>query len=396
LSRLICGNTLTQLLGDHGADVIKVESLQGDTLRSWRTEGIEAHWKNLARNKRSLSLDLREPRALEIIRRLVPEAQILVESFRPGTLEKMGLSTAELHLLNPGLVIVRISGWGQTGPYAPKPGFGSLVEGMSGFAAMSGYPDRAPLLPPCPIADAIAGHAGALAAMLALRHVEVSGGRGQVIDIPLFDPIFSILGPEAAIYKITGRIRQRTGSRSTNSAPRNVYPTKDRKWVALSASIQQMAIRVFDAIGHPELRDDPRFSTNPARVANADALDAIVGDFIRQKTQAENIAYFDRAEVTIGPIYDIAQVVDDAHFQERQAIVELPDRDIGRFPMTGIVPRLELTPGDFVRPAPLLGEHSREILYEIGFTDEQIDVLRAAGVVREPASDEQVGNDVAP
>lgn len=383
LSRLICGNTLTQLLGDHGADVIKVEPPQGDTLRSWRKKGIEAHWKTLSRNKRSISLNFRSDDANAILVRLIASANVLVESFRPGTLENMGLAPDVLLARNPRLVIVRISGWGQTGPYALRPGFGTLVEGMSGFAAMSGYPDRGPLLPPNAMADAIAGYAGAMAAMIALRSVEVSGGGGQIIDLPLFDPLFSILGPEAAHYAITGQVKQRSGSRSSNAAPRNVYQTSDGKWVALSASIQQMAMRLFQAIDRPELCDDPRFSTNHARVANVDALDEIVGAFIATKTQEENLHYFEAREITIGPIYDISQIMRDPHMQYRETIVELPDRQMGAFPMSGIVPRMTGTPGNFYRPAPELGEHTRQVLGEIGYGEPEIAHFVRSGAVIE-------------
>jgi formyl-CoA transferase len=381
LSRLVCGNTLTQLLGDYGADVIKVEPPQGDTLRAWRMNGIEAHWKNLARNKKSLALNFRTPQAINLIKQLAANAAVLVESFRPGTLEDMGLGPDVLLSINPKLVVVRISGWGQSGPYRERPGFGSLVEGMSGLAALSGFADREPLLPPFALADAVAGYAGAMSTLIALRHAEASGGKGQVIDLPLFDPLFSILGPEAAHYQLSGKIKQRAGSRSSNAAPRNVYRTKDGRWIALSASIQQMAMRLFVAIGRPELCEDPRFKTNAARVANVDALDQIIGAFIAQKTQAANLEFFEAAEITIGPIYDIGQIVDDPHFQERETIVELPDGDVGQFAMNGIVPRMLGTPGEFFGPAPKLGEHNHEVLEGLGLDAASIEGLYDAGVI---------------
>ena len=254
LSRLFAGNMLTQMLGDFGAEVIKVEPPAGDTLRAWRTEGVATHWKIYARNKKSLCLELRKPAAP----RARPRARALgracfVESFRPGTLEKMGLAPDALLALNPKLVIVRISGWGQDGPYRRRPGFGTLVEGMSGFAAINGFADREPVLPPMYLADGVAGLYGASAAMIALREVEQNGGRGQVIDLPLLDPLFAILGPQAANYRLTGKVKPRTGSRSTNSAPRNAYRCKDGRYVGLSASTQKMAERLFRAIGRPDL-----------------------------------------------------------------------------------------------------------------------------------------------
>jgi formyl-CoA transferase len=372
---------LTQLLADYGAEVVKVEPPQGDTLRAWRMNGVEAHWKNLARNKKSLALNFRTPEAIDLIKRLAAKAAVLVESFRPGTLENMGLGPEVLLGINPKLVVVRISGWGQSGPYRERPGFGSLVEGMSGLAALSGFADREPLLPPFALADAVAGYAGAMSTLIALRHAEGADGKGQVIDLPLFDPLFSILGPEAAHYELSGKVKQRAGSRSSNAAPRNVYRTKDDRWVALSASIQQMAMRLFVAIGRPELCEDPRFKTNAARVANVDDLDQILGAFIATKTQAANLEFFEAAEITIGPIYDIAQIAADPHFQERETIVELPDRDIGRFPMNGIVPRMLGTPGGFFGPAPNLGEHNREILGWLGLDAESIERLHDAGVI---------------
>ena len=384
LSRLVCGNTVTMLLADYGAEVIKVEPPQGDTLRAWHSAGVEVHWKTLGRNKKSLCLDLRRKESLEIIRDLVRTTAIFVESFRPGTLEKMGLGPEALFAIRPDLVIVRISGFGQDGPYSNRPGFGTLVEGMSGFAAMSGFADREPLLPPNALADGIAGYAGAMGAMMALRHVEVSGGKGQVVDLPLFDPLFSTLGPMAAQYRLTGKVRGRTGSRSTTAAPRNVYQTSDGKYVALSASIQAMAARLFAAIGQPDLIKDPKFRDNSVRVAHAEELDAIIGAFIGRMTQAENVAYFDKADVTIGPIFDISDIVEDSHFQQREVVVELPDEDVGSFPMSGLVPRLRGTPGEFFRPAPRIGQDSAEILGWTRFSQAEQERFFAEGVAIGP------------
>lgn len=382
LSRLFAGNVLTQVLGDFGAEVIKVEPPEGDTLRAWKTDGIETHWKVYARNKKSLCLSLRDLRAVDLIRGLVPTCQMLVESFRPGVLEAMGLAPETLHALNPGLTIVRISGWGQDGPYAQRPGFGTVIEGFSGFAAMNGFPDREPVLPPMYLADGVAGLYGVSAAMIALREVERNGGRGQVIDLPLLDPLFAILGPQVANYRLTGTVKPRTGSRSTNSAPRNAYRCSDHLYVSLSGSIQKMAERLFGAIGRPELVDDPRFRTNADRLRHADDLDAIIGAFIGQRTQAENVAFFEAAEVTIGPIYDAAQLVTDPHVIARELIADYPDPDMGRMPMHGVVPRMLGTPGSIRTQAPGLGEHNREVLAGIGVVDEAFEALVRDGVVR--------------
>jgi formyl-CoA transferase len=383
LSRLVAGNTLTALLADFGADVVKVESGEGDTLRAWRTAGVQANWKLYARNKRSVALDLRKPAGLALLQGLVGRAQVFVESARPGTLEEMELGPAELLRRNPKLVIVRISGWGQSGPYRRRPGFGTLVEGISGFAAMNGFPDREPVLPPMYMADSYAGLYGAAGVLVALREVEMNGGRGQVIDLPLLDPLFTVLGPQAASYRLTGEVKPRTGSRSTNSGPRNAYRTSDGKYVALSASTQKMSERVMAAIGRPDLIDDPRFRTNADRVKNAEALDAVIGAFVARKTQAENVAFFEQAEVTIGPIYDIAQILEDPHFIEREVLADYPDGDMGAYPMHHVVPRLEGTPGSIRTPAPRLGEHNREILGELGVDAARYEQLLAEGVVRE-------------
>jgi formyl-CoA transferase len=387
LSRLFAGNVLTQMLGDFGADVIKVEPPEGDTLRAWKTEGVSTHWKIYARNKKSLCLDLRNQQATDIVRALVPSSDLFIESFRPGVLEKMGLGPENLLEINPKLVIIRISGWGQDGPYSQRPGFGTVVEGISGFAAINGFGDREPVLPPMYLADGIAGIYGASAAMIALREVELKGGQGQVIDLPLLDPLFSILGPQSANYRLTGKVKPRTGSRSTNSAPRNAYRCKDGRYVSLSASIQKMAERLFRSIGRPDLVYNPKFRTNADRVRNAEELDAIIGAFIAERTQAENVAFFEAAEVTIGPIYDTSQILEDPHFIEREVVSDYPDVDMGTLPMHHVVPRLGGTPGAIRTPAPELGEHNRSLLAEIGIDDARYAELVSSGVMRGDAAE---------
>jgi crotonobetainyl-CoA:carnitine CoA-transferase CaiB-like acyl-CoA transferase len=383
LSRLVAGNTLTGLLADFGAEVIKVEPESGDTLRAWRTHEVQVNWKLYARNKKSLALELRQPEAREILLKLVESAHVFVESFRPDTLEKMGLAREVLLSRNPKLVIVRISGWGQTGPYRRRPGFGTLVEGISGFASFNGFADREPVLPPMYMADSYAGLYGATAVMIALREVEVNGGDGQVIDLPLLDPLFHVLGPQAASYRLTGEVKPRTGSRSTNSGPRNAYRASDGRYVCLSASTQKMAERVFTSIGRPDLIDNPRYRTNADRVKNAQDLDEIIGAFVAQRTQAENVAFFEQHEVTIGPIYDTSQIFDDPHFIDREVIADYPDADMGAYPMHHVVPRLDGTPGSIRTPAPALGEHNRELLRDLGVDDAEYARLLAAGVVYE-------------
>jgi formyl-CoA transferase len=383
LSRLVAGNTLTQILADFGAEVMKFEPPAGDTLRAWQVNQVPTNWKLYARNKKSLCLELRKPEARDLLLKLVRSAAMFIESFRPGTLEEMGLAPERLLELNPKLVVVRISGWGQDGPYRRRPGFGTLVEGMSGFASMNGFGDREPVLPPIYLADTMAGVYGAAGAMIALREVEVNGGRGQVIDLPLLDPLFAVLGPQAANHRLTGKVKPRTGNRSTNAAPRNAYRCKDGKYVGLSASIQKMAERVFRAVGRPDLVDNPRYRTNADRVKHAEELDAIIGAFVAERTQAENVAYFEQAEVTIGPIYDISQIVEDPHVIAREILADYPDADMGAFPMHHVVPRLLATPGSLRTPAPRLGEHNRELLAGIGVDEAAYSRLAAAGAICE-------------
>ena len=391
LSRLVAGNILTQVLGDFGAEVVRVEPPEGDTLRGWRVNGVETNWKLYARNKKSLCLDLRQERAKALLLDLVPSAAMLVESFRPGTLEAMGLGPEVLHARNPKLVIVRVSGWGQDGPYRRRPGFGTLVEGMSGFADMNGFADREPVLPPMYLADSLAGLYGAAGAMIALREVERNGGQGQVIDLPLLDPLFAVLGPQAANYRLTGSVKPRTGSRSTNAAPRNAYRTRDGRYVCLSASTQKMAERTLKSIGRADMLADPRFTTNEERVKHAAELDAVIGAFVAQRTQTENVAFFEAAEVTIGPIYDISQILEDPHVIGRALVTDYPDPDMEAFPMHHVVPRLAATPGSIRTRAPRLGEHNRELLTELGVDAGAYASLRAAGVVCEAGSATQEG-----
>jgi formyl-CoA transferase len=383
LSRLFAGNVLTQILGDYGAEVIKVEPPEGDTLRAWQTKGVSTHWKIYSRNKKSLALNLRSSEAIALLLKLVPTATILIESFRPGVLEKMGLGPEILFQHHPRLIVVRISGWGQDGPYNQRPGFGTVVEGMSGFASFNGFADREPVLPPMYLADAVAGLSGASAVMIALRDVERNGGRGQVIDLPLLDPLFSILSPQAANYRLTGKVKPRTGSRSSNSGPRNVYRCRDGLYVAVSGSTQGMAERLFRAIGQPNLVDDPRFRTNANRVEHAEELDAIIGKYIAEHTQSENVTFFEKAEVTVGPIYDVSQILEDPHVIERELVADYPDADMGSLPMHHVVPRLQGTPGSIRAPAPALGQHNREVLGEVGVDEVTYQRLLAGGVVAE-------------
>jgi crotonobetainyl-CoA:carnitine CoA-transferase CaiB-like acyl-CoA transferase len=383
LSRLVAGNMVSLQLADQGAEVIKIEDPRtGDPLRAWRVKGLSLYWKVYARNKKSLALNLRPPAGRDALMDLLATSQVLIENYRPGTLEEMGLGPQTLHDRNPGLIIVRITGFGQDGPYRDRPGFGTLVEAMSGFAAKNGFADRPPVLPPLALADMVSGLYGAYAVMIALREVE-RGGKGQVIDLPLLEPIISILGPEAAIYQVSGEKPQRTGSRSLTTSPRNVYGTKDGRFIAISASIQAMAERLFRAIGRADMIDDPRFRTNTDRVRNIEECDGAVASFIAARTLEENMAIFEAAEVTANPVYEIDQLIADEHVQARGIIVEAPDDEAGSVLMHNVIPRLSETPGKLRRPAPTLGQHTRELLDGIGYSAERIAALAADGVIKE-------------
>jgi crotonobetainyl-CoA:carnitine CoA-transferase CaiB-like acyl-CoA transferase len=382
LSRLVAGNMLSLQLADFGAEVIKVEDPdKGDPLRAWRVEGRSLFWKAYARNKKSIALDLRKSRAKQLLLTLAERSQVLIENYRPGTLERMGLAPATLQAHNPRLIIVRVSGWGQTGPYAQKPGFGTLVEGMSGYAAKTGFPDRAPVLPPTALADMVAGLYGAYATMVALREVEAKGGKGQVIDLSLLEPIHSVIGADAATYKAAGIIPKRQGSRSNITSPRNVYQTRDGRWISISASMQSMAERLYAAVGVPDMTKDLRFADNSARLAHPEEAERPVAQFIARHDCAECLAIFEKAEVTAAPIYDIDQFVADPHVQARQIVVEVPDEEIGSVTVHNVIPRLSATPGALRRSAPKLGQHTAEILARVGIGADQLSVLRQEGIV---------------
>ena len=384
LSRLVAGNMLTLQLGDFGADVIKVESASsGDTLREWREkhpdypQGLDGWWQTYARNKRSLALDLRNKEAMAWLKKLIDSAQVLVESFKPGTLEKMGLKPSELHKTNPALVIVRVSGWGQTGPYSELPGFGSLIEGFSGFAHKHRNESGVPQLPNLAMADMITGLTGAFATLAAVREVETRGGKGQVIDLSLLEPMLAIMGPDASNYAATG-VETEPGKKI--ASPRGSYKCKDGLWVSMSGSTDTMAKRVFEAIGQAVLFEDPRFKTNDARLANDKELDQLVANFMARLNQAECLAHFRKYGVTVGPIYNCEQLLKDEHVQQRGVYVQLDKpQNEKAVVMLQVTPRLEKTPGKIRRAAPLLGEHTQEILQALGGTPQEIEALVKVG-----------------
>lgn len=380
LSRLAAGNMLTHMLADFGADVIKVERPGvGDDLRRFGKH--ESWWKQYSRSKRSLSLNPRSEEGREVLLKLVKTADVFVENFVPGTLEKWGIGPDVLMKTNPDLVIVRVSGWGQTGPYAHKPGFGSLIEGMSGFASMNGFADREPLLPPLALADMIAGLAGYGAVLAALRARDQGLARGQIVDLSLFEPLFCVLGPMATAFGIDGSIPKRSGNLGDVAAPRNVYKCSDGGYVAMSATMQSMWEKLAVAIEQPDLVKDPRFLTNPDRMENRAELETIVGAFFVQRTVEENLKYFEEREITVGPICDISDLMAHPYIHGRQIVKNYTDPDHGSLPMHNPFPRLSETPGTVRGPAPERGQNSDEILSEVGLTQEQISLLRDNGVV---------------
>ncbi|MEM9551183.1 MAG: CoA transferase [Pseudomonadota bacterium] len=379
MTRLAAGNMMTHMLADFGAEVIKIERPgRGDDLR--RFGQAESWWKVYARSKRSLALDFRTDDGREILKKLIRTADILCENFVPGTLEKWDLGPDRLLDLNDNLIIVRVSGWGQTGPYKNKPGFGSLIEGMSGFAAMTGWQDKPPLLPPLALADMVAGLAGFGGVLSAVVARQSGAAKGQVVDLSLFEPLFGILGPWAAQYEATGKVPQRMGNSSDVAAPRNLYPTKDGKHIAMSASMQSMWEKLAHAIGRPELISDARFETSLSRIENQAELDAIIADVMTTRTLDENLDYFASRGVTVGPICDIADLIDHDYIRGREVLQDFEAEGMDRLPMHQAFPRLSETPAAVRAPAPKLGQDNADILADLGYGVDQQRALSDKGV----------------
>ncbi len=381
-SRLIAGGVLATVLADLGADVIKVENPRaGDPLRTWSKSLGELWWKVYARGKRSITLNLTAQEGQALLKRLVRTADVLIENYVPGTFEKWGLGWEDLSKENPRLVMVRVSGWGQDGPYRDRPGFGTMVEAMSGFAATTG-PHDMPTLPSFPMADMVAALAGATTVLAAIRHRDRVSGRGQMIDMPLYEPLLSILGPNAVEYRTHGIIRERIGNRSHNASPRGTYQTKDGKWVALSASTPASAEALFKALGLGDLLADPRFATNDARIANGEAVDAALTDAIGKRSREDIMRLFETVGLTAAPVYDIADILDDPHFKARGTFVEVPDPDLGVVTMSAPTPRLTGTPGAIRWAGPALGAHNREVYAgELGLSETDLERLKSDGVI---------------
>jgi crotonobetainyl-CoA:carnitine CoA-transferase CaiB-like acyl-CoA transferase len=377
---LFAGPLIATLMGDFGADVVKVEHPSGDPLRNMgaKKDGHGLWWKTAARNKRCIALDLKRPEDAAIFTELVREADVLIENFRTGTLESWGLGWDALSELNPRLVMVRVTGFGQTGPYSRRAGFGTLAEAMSGFAHITGQPDGPPTLPPFGLADGIAAYFGCFAAMFAIYERDVRGsGKGQYIDLAIYEPIFSCLGPQPIIFDQLGIIQNRTGNRSVNNAPRNAYRTRDNRWVALSAAAPSIVRRVLELTGGREAANDPRFQTNLDRIRHVEAIDAIVGGWIARRDLAEVVAAFEAVEAAIAPIYDIAQIFDDPQFLARESVTAVDDEDLGRIRMQNVFPRLSRTPGTIRFSGTGIDRHRQEILDELASSRRRASVAEA-------------------
>ena len=370
------------LLADFGADVVKVEQPRtGDPLRQWTSSGEAYWWKVYARNKRYITLNLKSDEGKDLLRRLVPRFDAMIESFVPGTLEQLGLGWDTLRVWNPKLILVRISGWGQTGPASTRPGFGTLVEAASGFAAMNGEPDGAPIVPSFPLADMTSALYAANALMFALYNRDVRGGGGQTIDVSLFESLFSLLGPQSAAYAASGKVRERQGSRSTNAAPRGCYPTKDGRWIAVSASTPKMAERFFNGYGLGAMLQDERFSTNEARVRHREELDAAVAAAISGKTLQENLNIIEQHALTAVAVQTVADIEQDAHWRSRRLVVDVPDGSQS-VRMHNVTPRLSSTPGEIRWAGGSLGEHNQQIYgSELHLTDDDLKRLKETGVI---------------
>ena len=377
ISNFLAAPMASMFLGDYGAEVVKVEHpSRGDEMRFWgeNKKGVGLYYKVINRNKKSVTADLRTPIGVEIVKRLVRTADVVIENYRPGTLEKWGLGYDVLSEVNPRIVMLRITGFGQTGPYSHKPGFGTLAEAFAGAAHITGFPDRPPLLPAFGLGDSTAGLAGAFLTMVALFERERHGGRGQVVEFAIYEPLLTLLGPQVVNYDQLGLVQERSGSRLPFTAPRNTYRTRDGKWVAIAGSAQSIFERICRALERPELIADPRFRDNRIRMENAAELDAELQSAIERFDLDALIRRFEQHEAAVAPVNNVAQIFADPHYAARQNITAVPDEELGGpLRMQNVVGNFSRTPGAIRRAGPRLGEHNREVLVEeLGFSEAEL------------------------
>ena len=386
---LIAAPYCATLLADWGADVIKIEHPHGDALRRSgpSKNGAGINYKFYGRNKRNVVLNLSTPGGQEVMRRLIVKSDVIIENFRPGVMERWNLGWDAVHALNDRAVMLRVTGFGQFGPYARRAGFGTLAESMSGFAHINGYPDGSPTLPPFGLADGIAALSAAYAVMLALYNRDVGGRKGQMIDVALIEPIYHILGAQTSMYDQLGVIQGRSGNRSVNNAPRNAYLTRDKRWLAISTAAQAIAERVMHLVGRPDLIQEPWFSSGPGRARHADQLDALVADWIGQRDAEEVIRAFTDVGAAVAPIYDVSQVVEDPQYKALGSVVTLPDEDLGSIRMQNLLFRMSETPGEVRHAGRRLGQDTDSVLRELlDLSDGELAELRRTGVTADPAS----------
>jgi len=377
----LCG----RMLADFGADVIHVEHpVKGDHLRQFghTYDGVNPLWKYYSRNKKAVTLDISKPKGRDILFRMLADADIFIENFRPGRLEEWGIHYADLSKLNPRLIMIRLTGFGQYGPYSEQPGFGTLMEAMSGFAEMTGEANGPPTLPQFALADSYAAYYALSSAMFAIYHRDVLGhGKGQVIDVALWEAITTNLGPNALVHQVTGEAPRRIGNRSAASAPRNTYRTSDGRWVAIAGATQTTAERMFAVMGKSNLLKQPKFATNPARLRHVDEVDAIVGEWIARHTREEVTRILRAAEVPVGPVYDVRDIMADPHAQARDMFIDCPDGD-RRLKMEGVFPKMGLTPGEVRHAGRDMGADNASILGDrLGLTAEELAELKREGII---------------
>lgn len=384
LSTIYAGPLAAMLLGDFGAEVIKVEHPRGDPLRGhgYTKDGAGLWWKTVARNKRAITLDLNQSDGQELLRRLVSKSDVLIENFRPGVLERWGLGYDDLQALNPRLVMLRTTGFGQFGPYSKRPGFGTLAESMSGFAHLTGQPDGPPTLPAFGLADGIAGLAGAVAVLMALYHRDARAGAGQVIDLAIIEPILMVLGAQATVYDQLKIVQGRTGNRSPNNAPRNTYQTRDGRWVAISTSADSIAQRTMRVVGHPEVIDEPWFRSGSERAKHAAELDAMVAAWITERDFDEVMHAFEEGGAALAPIYDITQILADPQYRALNTFIRVDDDELGDLLMQNVAYRMSATPGKVRFPGRRIGQDNLAVYGELlGLDSGRLEELKTAGVI---------------